>query len=145
MIDFKNDYILENEKIILRPLTENDFDEFLEFSINEPEIWKFNALGANGEENLKNYINLAILNRKNGSEYPFVVINKSENKIIGSSRFYAINETNKTLELGYTWYGKNYQGTYVNKNCKFLLLEFAFEKLGFERVGFKANSKNERR
>lgn len=51
MIDFKKDYILENDKIILRPLIESDFNELLKFSINEPEIWKFNAFGANGEEN----------------------------------------------------------------------------------------------
>lgn len=50
----------------------------------------------------------------------------------------------KTLEIGYTWYGKKYQGTGINKNCKYLLLEFAFEKLQMERVAFGANSKNER-
>jgi RimJ/RimL family protein N-acetyltransferase len=37
---------------------------------------------------------------------------------------------------------QKYQRTYVNKNCKYLLLEFAFEKLGMERVGFRANSLN---
>ena len=144
MIDFKKEYILENDRLLLRPLLPVDFNELLEFSVNEPDIWKYNAFGADGIENLKKYVDGAIFNRENGTEYPFVVIDKAENKIIGSSRFYAINTINKTLELGYTWYGKKYQGTYVNKNCKFLLLEFAFEELGFERVGFKANAKNER-
>lgn len=144
MIDFQQNYILENEKIILRPLVDNDYDELLVFSINEPEIWKFNAFGANGEENLKKYLESAISGRKNKTEYPFVVYDKIENKIIGSTRFYAINLQYNTLELGFTWYGKKYQGTYVNKICKYLLLELAFEKLNFERVGFKANNINER-
>ena len=46
------------------------------------------------------------------------------------------------MEIGFTWYGKEYQGSYVNKNCKYLLLEFAFEKLNVSRVGFKANNAN---
>lgn len=48
------------------------------------------------------------------------------------------------MELGYTWFGKDYQGTYINKNSKYLLLEFAFEKLRCERVAFKANVNNKR-
>lgn len=144
MIDFENDYIIENEKLLLRPLRSTDFDELLEFAVHEPDIWKYNAFGADGAENLKKYIDNALLQREKGTEYPFVVIEKSENKIIGSTRFYAISTINKTLELGYTWYGKKYQGTFVNKNCKLLLLEWAFEKMGCERVGFKANAQNER-
>lgn len=144
MIDFDKDYVLENDKILLRPMVEADFDLLLEFSTNEPDIWIFNALGPNNAENLKKYINTALLNRKAKTDYPFIVIDKTENKTIGSTRFYAINLINKTLELGYTWYGKKYQGTYVNKNCKYLLLEFAFEQLNMERVGFRANNLNKR-
>jgi RimJ/RimL family protein N-acetyltransferase len=44
MIDFSKDYILENDRIILRPLNENDFDLLIEFSVNEPELWNFNSL-----------------------------------------------------------------------------------------------------
>lgn len=144
MIDFDKDYILENDKILLRPMVETDFDLLIEFSTNEPDLWNFNALGPNNAENLEKYINTALLNRKAKIDYPFIVIDKIENKTIGSTRFYAINLTNKTLELGYTWYGKKYQGTYVNKNCKYLLLEFAFEQLNMERVGFRANNLNKR-
>lgn len=48
------------------------------------------------------------------------------------------------MQLGYTWYGKDFQGTGLNKQCKFLLLEFAFEKLGMERVEFRADNNNAR-
>lgn len=53
-MDFKTDYILENSKLILRPLVEEDYDQLLQFSLDEPEIWKFNAFGADSPENLKN-------------------------------------------------------------------------------------------
>jgi RimJ/RimL family protein N-acetyltransferase len=142
--NFKENYILENETVRLRPLEVSDFDLLLEYSVNEPDIWSFNSNGANGAENLKKYITNAIKQREDGREYPFIVFDKISGKYVGSTRFYFIFMEAKTLEIGYTWYGKKYQGTGINKNCKYLLLEFAFEKLQMERVAFGANSKNER-
>jgi len=142
--DFKEKYILENEFVRLQPLEISDFESLLEYSENEPEIWAFNSNGANGKENLEKYITNAIKNRENEKDYPFIVFDKRENKYVGSTRFYEIQLLNKTIDLGFTWYGKKYQGTGINKNCKYLMLEFAFEKMEMERVGFGANSKNER-
>ena len=143
-INFKENYILENEVVRLSPLETSHFDNLLEFSINEPELWKYNSGGANGSENLKKYISNTIEQRKIGKEYPFIVFDKRKNKYVGSTRLYSFKELNNTADLGFTWYGKNYQGTGLNKNCKYLLLEFAFEKIGLERVGFGASNLNER-
>jgi RimJ/RimL family protein N-acetyltransferase len=142
--NFKENYILENETVRLRPLEASDFDLLLEYSVNEPDIWSFNSNGANGAENLKKYIANAIKQREDGREYPFIVFDKVSGKYVGSTRFYFIFMEAKTIEIGYTWYGKKYQGTGINKNCKYLLLEFAFEKMQMERVAFGANSKNQR-
>lgn len=142
--DFKEKYILENEIVRLQPLENTDFDVLLEFSENEPEIWDFNSNGANGKENLEKYIANATKNREMEKEYPFIVFDKISGKYVGSTRFYGIFLEMKTIEIGYTWYGKKYQGNGINKNCKYLLLEFAFEKMEMERVAFAANSKNER-
>ena len=46
--------------------------------------------------------------------------------------------------MGYTWYGKDFQRTGLNRHCKFLLLSFAFEDLRMERVEFRADNDNER-
>ena len=128
----------------LQPLQNTDFDILLEYSENEPEIWEFNSNGANGKENLEKYVANATKNRENEKEYPFIVFDKLSEKFVGSTRFYGIFLEMKTIEIGYTWYGKKYQGSGINKNCKYLMLEFAFEKLEMERVAFAANSKNER-
>ncbi|MDI9309458.1 MAG: GNAT family protein [Limnohabitans sp.] len=143
-MNLESDIFLENDLVLLRPLKESDFEELLVYSENEPEIWLFNALGADGTENLKKYITAALENKSKGIDYPFVVLDKKTNKIVGSTRYYAINTFNKTLEIGFTWYGKQYQGTGLNKNCKYLLLEYAFQNLGVERVGFRANNLNAR-
>jgi RimJ/RimL family protein N-acetyltransferase len=99
---------------------------------------------ASGEKELQNYLNLAIEAREAKKEYPFIVFDKRKNEYAGSTRFYDIQLFNKCLQLGFTWYGKKFQGTGLNKNCKFLLLEYAFEKLAIERVEFRADNNNKR-
>lgn len=142
--DFKKKVILENEYVLLRPLEQTDFNDLLSFSLNEPEIWKYSLVAAAGEENLKKYIKIALDARDAKKEYPFIVFDKKQNLYAGSTRFYDMQLSQKTLQLGYTWYGKNFQGTGLNKCCKFLLLQYAFETLGMERVEFRADNSNEK-
>jgi RimJ/RimL family protein N-acetyltransferase len=141
---FEENYILENEKVILRPLEMTDFEHLLPFSINEPEIWTYSLIQANGAEKLRKYIDIAVQNRKERKEYTFIVFDKVNQKYAGSTRFYDVQYSQLTTQLGFTWYGKEFQGTGLNKNCKFLMLEFAFEKLNFERVEFRADNRNQR-
>ncbi len=143
-MEFPENIILENDKVLLRPLELNDVEHLLEFSMNEPELWKYSLKGADGKENLISYINEAIENRNKKIEYPFIVFDKIQNKYAGSTRFYDIQLAYKTMQLGYTWYGKAFQGTGLNKNCKYLLLEWAFESLGIERIEFRADNRNEK-
>ena len=53
MLNFETDYILENDHIILRPMVVSDYALLLEYSVNEPDIWKFNGNEPNNAENLK--------------------------------------------------------------------------------------------
>lgn len=142
--NFKEEYILENDVVRLQPLHSSDYEKLVDFSINEPELWSFNANGPDNPENLKKYIERALSQKEKLVEYPFLVFDKLKNKVAGSTRFYNINLEAKHLEIGFTWYGKEFQGTTLNKNCKYLLLEFAFEKMNLERVGFRANNLNQR-
>lgn len=141
----KQEIILQNNKVLLRPLEENDLEHFLYFSLNEPEIFKYSVISPGGSgENMKKYITDYIKQKQAGKEYAFVVIDKTTNSYAGCTRFYDIQPENNTTQLGYTWYGKAFQRTGLNRNCKLLLLEFAFEKWGMERVEFRADAQNER-
>ena len=143
ILEFPQNTILENESVLLRPLEENDVKNLLEISINEPETWEYSLVKANGKENLENYIQIALKAKENKTEFPFIVFDKKSGKYAGSTRFYDINLAYKTLQLGYTWYGKEYRGTGINKHCKFLLLQFAFETIEMERVEFRADNNNQ--
>jgi RimJ/RimL family protein N-acetyltransferase len=140
--NFSQDYILENERVLLRPLCEDDIENLKEFSIHEPKLWEYSLIPANGIENLKKYISIALEGRQSKHSYPFIVWDKEKEAYAGSTRFYDIQVQHSTLQLGFTWYGKNFQGTAVNKNCKYLLLSFAFETMMVERVEFRADNNN---
>lgn len=144
VFNFNQNIVLEDEFVLLRSLQELDVENLLEISENEPETWKYSQVKANGKENLVNYIQLAIQARENQTQFPFIVFDKKSQKFAGSTRFYDIQLKNKTLQLGFTWYGKNFRGTGLNKHCKYLLLQFAFETLQMERVEFRADNNNER-
>lgn len=142
--NFTDNIILEDDFVLLRSLQESDVENLLEISLNEPETWKYSLVGADGKENLINYIQSAVKAREAKKEFPFIVFDKKSQKYAGSTRFYDINLDFKILQLGYTWYGSAFRGTGLNKHCKFLLLQFAFETLGLERVEFRADNNNER-
>jgi N-acetyltransferase len=142
--DTSKDYILENDIVLLRPLVESDFEHLLPFALNETELWKFSLISPAGVDGMKDYITAALDGRTKGLEYPFIVFDKRTQQYAGSTRFYDIQMQNQSMQLGYTWYGKAFQATGLNKNCKSLLLQFAFETVGLERVEFRADNNNER-
>lgn len=142
--DLFSEALLETDRVLLRPLEVTDAEHLMDISLHEPETWEFSLVKADGQANLEKYIQLALKAKETEKEFPFVVYDKQSGKYAGSTRFYDINFEFKTLQLGYTWYGKDFRGTGLNKHCKYLLLRFAFETLGMERVEFRADANNQR-
>ncbi len=141
---FHQQPILENERVLLRPIQENDFENLLPFSLNEPDIWKFGLLTAAGEENLRNYLTAAVKNMNEKKEYCFIVFDKKQNRYAGSTRFYDIQQPYLYAQLGFTWYGSAFQRTGLNRHCKLLLLSYVFEEWELERLEFRAHSGNQK-
>ncbi|RFM28890.1 GNAT family N-acetyltransferase [Deminuibacter soli] len=142
--NFTTNYILEDDCVKLRPLQLEDMHTLTHFALTEPELWRFSLVSAAGEKGMEAYIHHAVRARLEQKEYPFIVYDKRSKQYAGCTRFYDMQLSNKTLQLGYTWYGKAFQGTGLNRHCKFLLLQFAFEQLGMERVEFRADANNAR-
>ncbi|MBK9735237.1 MAG: GNAT family N-acetyltransferase [Saprospiraceae bacterium] len=143
-MQFKEDIILEDDFVMLRPLLSSDIDNLQSFVINEPDIWKYSLLQIKTVDDLQKYIVKAVEARAQEKEYPFIVFDKRSKSYAGCTRFYDIQLEYKSMQLGYTWYGSSFQGTGLNKHCKLLLLTYAFENMGLERVEFRADNRNER-
>ncbi len=135
---------LENDAVLLRPLEMGDVEYLHHFVTDEPEIWTYTLSQIQTLEDFQKYIQAALDAKLQKREYAFIVYDKVKKKYAGCTQYYDIQLAYKTLQIGFTWYGKEFQGTKLNKNCKLLLLEYAFETLGMERVEFRADNRNQR-
>ena len=142
--DPQEEYILEDERVLLRPVKEEDWSNFTNLPETSPEIWQYSLMAIQNKEDLKAYFQEAIISRKNGNSYAFIVFDKLTNEWVGCTRFYDIQLKSQSTQLGYTWYKTSVWGSGLNAHCKYLLLQFAFDQLGFERVEFRADYDNKR-
>jgi RimJ/RimL family protein N-acetyltransferase len=78
------------------------------------------------------------------AQLPFAIVELGKNKAVGSTRYLNIRPEHRTLEIGWTWLGQDWQRTGVNTQVKLLLLTHAFERLGCVRVEFKSDTRNTR-
>jgi RimJ/RimL family protein N-acetyltransferase len=144
VFDTSTDFILENERVLLRPLVQDDAVYLSAYVKEEPALWKYALTPITTEQEFEQYMATAVEARQLKSAYPFIVFDKLQNKYVGSTRFYDIQLNNSTTQFGYTWYSESTWGTGLNEHCKFLLLQFAFETIGFERIEFRADNRNKR-
>ena len=140
-LDYSKHYVLEDDYVKLIPLKIEHIEYLLNVS-KEHNLWTYFLEKGNGLKNLTNYIASTVHNRKHQKEYPFVVFDKIKKQYAGTTRFYDYSSELKTIKLGHTWYGKDFRGTGLNKRCKYLLFQFAFETLELERIGFGAHAEN---
>ena len=144
VFDTSNDIILENERVLLRPLVQDDAVYLSAYVKEEPTLWQYALTPITTEQEFDQYIKTAIESRGLKTAYPFIVFDKLQNKYVGSTRFYDIQLENSSTQFGYTWYSEKTWGTGLNEHCKLLLLTYAFETIGFERVEFRADNRNKR-
>ena len=142
--DFREEIILENERVLLRPLQVSDASLLGHYVNEEPDLWQYSLAAITTTKDVEKYIQAAIEARENKTSYAFIVFDKFLNTYVGCTRFYDIQLNFQTTQIGYTWYSKKCWGTKLNENCKFLLLQFAFDQMGFERVEFRADNNNKR-
>ena len=75
---------------------------------------------------------------------PFAIVETHKGRAVGSTRYLNIRPEHRSLEIGWTWLGREWQRTGVNTEAKLLLLGHAFERLRCVRVEFKTDARNER-
>ena len=97
-----------------------------------------------GEGPMRSFIEQALADQRAGLALPFVVRTRHDGRVVGSTRFGSIDAAHCRAEIGWTWYAEPVQRTPVNTECKWLLLQHAFEVLRLNRVEFKTDSLNDR-
>ncbi|MEM1124484.1 MAG: GNAT family protein [Bacteroidota bacterium] len=134
---------LKGQKVKLIPL-EKSHKAALLTAASDGALWEMWYTSVPSATTIDTYIQRALDQKKKGVELPFTVIDQANNEIIGTTRFYNIQPMHRRLEIGYTWYAKSSQRTGVNTECKYLLLQYAFEQLDCIAVQFMTNWYNMR-
>ena len=138
------DLVLETGKVILRPVEATDYDDFLHLAKQDAAMWEYFSLNLGDEAQLTTWMETALADRNAGIRRPFAIIEKSTGKIAGSSSIGNISYHDLRFEIGWSWLGKDFRSTGINRNAKFAMMNYAFEQLHFERVEFKTDVLNAR-
>ena len=134
---------LETDKVVLRPLQQVDITSFARLA-NDASLWKYFTFLLNNSAELERWVDTAIKEREEGKRIPFTIVEKATGNVCGSTSLGSISYYDKRIEIGWSWLGKQYQGTGINFHAKFCMLSYAFDVLDWERVEIKTDNLNER-
>ena len=134
--------ILTTNRTQLEVLNQSHFNELNSLAQNA-EIWRYTTTSPLGEGFIR-WFDIAIHDFQEEKSLPFVIRRLSDKKIVGSTRYYHIDHGHRRLSIGYTWLIPEVWGTYINSECKYLLLKYAFEDLNINRVELMADVRNAR-
>jgi RimJ/RimL family protein N-acetyltransferase len=133
---------LEGRHVVLSPLTMAHAQPLVA-AASDGELWNTTLTVIPDAAGVASYIEAALAGQSLGKELPFVIINKSSNEVVGTTRFYEIRPDDRAAAIGYTWLAKSAQRTPINTEAKLLLLTHAFETWHCMRVELITDVLNE--
>ena len=71
------------------------------------ELWNSTVTLVPSRENIGEYIDAALQAQAGGRELPFVIIRKSSDMVVGTTRFYDIERNDRRVAIGYTWLARS--------------------------------------
>ena len=130
---------LAGRHVRLVPLTLRHVSALWEVA-NDEEIWRWTLSQIRSEDDMRRYVEAALA----GGGIPFATTEIGTGRVVGSTRYHSPDPTNRRVEIGYTWIGRQWQRTPVNTEAKYLMLRHAFETLGCIRVELRTDALNTR-
>ena len=135
--------VLEGRHVRLEPLGPGHADDLLAAAA-DPLIWRWLPERIESRADLERWLGDALRAQAAGAEYAFAVVDLRSGRAVGSTRYMDVSQTQRGVEVGWTWYDRAAWGTAVNPEAKLLLLGHAFEDWGAIRLYLKTDSLNER-
>ncbi len=132
---------LSGAVVTLEPLDMSHVEP-LQAAVMDGEFWKLWFARVPAPDQMANYVMHAVTDAKEGN-IAFAVRLSETNRIVGTTRFYNVDELNRRPMLGYTWYAKSVCRTRVNSETKLLLLQHVFEQKGAIAVEFRTHFFNQ--
>jgi len=134
---------LEGTHVRLESFTREHIPALVEIGL-DPELWRWTTTRAETPGDMVRYVESALAEGAAGRAFPFATVERSSGKVVGSTRFGAMDRGNRRVEIGWTWLARPWQRSGVNTEAKLLMLRHAFEVMGCIRVELKTDVLNQR-
>jgi RimJ/RimL family protein N-acetyltransferase len=148
--------ILTGTHVRLEPLALRHRDGLLAAANADPSLYNMTVVPQTADD-MSTYIDTALDWRAKGIALPFTTIRLQDGMILGSTRFYDIENfpwpaehpqhartTPDVCEIGYTWLTRSAIRTAANTEAKLLMLTYAFESWHVHRVCLHTDARNTR-
>jgi len=133
--------VLENEHVLLRPITPEDREAQRDLARDE-SIWRFFPTRIQSDADFDAFFDAALADQEAGRRVVYHIIDKGSGEAAGSMSLGNLSPDDLRLEIGWSWLGIAFQGKGINRWAKLLLLQHAFDGLGVQRVEFKTDVLN---
>ncbi|MGU3392009.1 GNAT family N-acetyltransferase [Sphingomonas sp. M1A8_2b] len=130
---------LAGRHVTLRPLVADDMDALVA-AASADNLWDTFYANVVMMKAPDRWLAAALREQDFGRARLFAVV--AGGTVVGTTRFMRMNQANKRLEIGGTFYAKAVQRTGVNTEAKLMLLTHAFDALGCECVQIRTDSLN---
>jgi RimJ/RimL family protein N-acetyltransferase len=138
--DWLTPVVLENKWIRLEPLALSHVPALAAVA-DDPEIWRWLPVVApKGAAEVRALVQGGIGDHQRGERIPFAVVR--DGIAVGTTSYLDLSPEHRSVEIGWTWYGRSARRTTTNTASKRLLLEHAFEDFQVRRVAFKTDARN---
>jgi RimJ/RimL family protein N-acetyltransferase len=135
--------VIGGRKVVLEPLQPTHESALVAAAANGA-LWNLTLTVVPDADTMARYIEPAIAGRVAGTVMPLAIVRRADNRVVGSTRFWKIDRSNRKLEIGHTWLSASVQRSGVNTEAKFLLLRHAFDVMDCVRVQFTTDELNEK-
>jgi RimJ/RimL family protein N-acetyltransferase len=132
---------LEGQYASLVPLSIDHLDDLIE-AVRDGELWKLWFTKVPSPEGMRAEIERRTADQRQGLRLPFAVVETASGRAVGMTNYWNIDQSNRRVEIGGTWYRQRTQRTAVNTECKLLLMTHAFETLDCIAVEFRTHILN---
>ena len=132
---------LRGHGLRLEPLGPQHLDG-LQAAARDGELWTLRVTSVPEPDQTAAYIDTALKGWAEGHRLAFAVMDESTGAVIGCTSYHDIVPAVARLEIGFTWYAKSRQRSFVNTACKLMLMTHAFDTLGAAVVGWRTDNFN---
>ena len=133
---------LSNSLVTLKPLASEEAGDYLEIG-RAADIWDYLAPAPFAHlQDAQDWITEMLQRAETTGDVPFSVYDNLSGRLAGSTSYLDVRPDHGGLEIGFTWYGKDFQRTHVNTATKLVLFSHAFDDLEADRVQLQTDSRN---